>query len=188
PYAPPEARVADVAAPTSAEEEIRRAHVKHEASVRAVGLLYIFGSVLLVFSGLVLLAMGPSALMPETGELPPGFGYFFADFIGAIYIGLGVFSFIVGRAVRRFRPWARIAGIVLSVLGLAGFPIGTIINAYFLYLFASAKGRRIFEPDYPAIVAATPHIKYRTSIIVWILLAILILAILAAIFVPMVGG
>jgi hypothetical protein len=63
---------------------------------------------------------------------------------------------------------------VLSGLGLLGFPIGTAINAYILYLFLSKKGRTIFAPEYQAVIAATPEVKYRTSILVWIFLALLV--------------
>jgi hypothetical protein len=49
----------------------------------------------------------------------------------------------------------------------------------------SQKGRRIFQSDYFEIVDATPHIRYRTSILVWIVLAILIAGIVAAVTIPM---
>jgi hypothetical protein len=37
--------------------------------------------------------------------------------------------------------------------------------------------------DYLAIVAATPHVKYRTSIVVWIVLGLLVLPILALVII-----
>ena len=70
-------------------------------------------------------------------------------------------------------------------LGLLSFPVGTIINGYILYLLFSKKGERVFSADYQAIVDATPHIKYKTSIIVWIFLVLLLLMIGAAVIVPM---
>src|SRR5690606_39569288 len=88
--------------------------------------------------------------------------------------------------LRALKPWARIAGIVMAILGLFGFPIGTLINGYILYLLLSQKGRRIFQPDYAHIVAATPEVKCRTSIVVWIILGIFLLGILAAISLPFV--
>jgi hypothetical protein len=83
-------------------------------------------------------------------------------------------------------PSARVAAIVFAGIGLLGFPIGTLINGYILYLLLSQKGRRIFQPDYAHIVAATPEVKYRTSIVVWIILGIFLLGILAAISLPFV--
>jgi hypothetical protein len=52
----------------------------------------------------------------------------------------------------------------------------------------SAKGKRLFEPDYAGIVAATPHIQYRTSIVIWILLGIIVLLVAAAVLVPILSG
>jgi hypothetical protein len=45
----------------------------------------------------------------------------------------------------------------------------------------SRKGRRIFESDYPEIVAATPDVKSKTSIVVWIALIVLALVVVGAI-------
>jgi hypothetical protein len=66
---------------------------------------------------------------------------------------------------------------VLAAIGLLGVPFGTLINGYILYLLLSHKGQRIFAADYPEIVAATPHIKYRTSAAVWVLLGLVALLI-----------
>ena len=76
---------------------------------------------------------------------------------------------------------------MLSAIGLIGFPVGTLINAYVLYLLLSKKGRTIFTPAYLDVIAATPHVKYRTSIIVWIFLALIVVVMLAAVLVPMFG-
>jgi len=53
---------------------------------------------------------------------------------------------------------------------LIGFPIGTLIHGYILYLYWGTKGRKVFSPEYKQIIAGTPHVKYKTSIIIWILL------------------
>ena len=69
----------------------------------------------------------------------------------------------------------------MSVVGLIGFPIGTLISGYILYLLWGKKGRVIFSPEYQAVIAATPHVKYKTSIVVWILLGLVVVLILAGI-------
>jgi hypothetical protein len=43
----------------------------------------------------------------------------------------------------------------------------------------------VFSEEYQTIIAQTPHIKYRTSILVWILLFIVLLAIGAALTIPL---
>ena len=67
--------------------------------------------------------------------------------------------------------------IVLSAIGLLGFPIGTLISAYFLYLLVSEKGKVVFSDEYKEVIRKTPHIRYKTSIVVWIFLGLLLLLI-----------
>jgi hypothetical protein len=55
-----------------------------------------------------------------------------------------------------------------------------VINVYILYLLLSAKGSRVFQSDYADIVAATPDVKYRMSIVTRIALGLLLLVLLAA--------
>lgn len=62
-----------------------------------------------------------------------------------------------------------------AVVGLLGFPIGTLINGYFLYLLGSRSGATIFTPQYRQVVERTPEIKYKTPIWMWILITLLVL-------------
>jgi hypothetical protein len=174
PYAPPTAEVADITGADPEAEIIRREHIKHEASIKSVGILYYLGGAFMgIAAVLFLFGLSNNSL---------GFG------IAALYTVLALLSLAVGHELRALKPWARIAAIVLSILGLLGFPLGTLINGYILYLLLSQKGRRIFQPDYLEIVAATPEVKYRTSIVVWIVLGVLLLAIIAAISLPVLLG
>lgn len=171
PYAAPAAPVEDVSANAEAEA-IRKAHISHEASIKAVGLLYYLGGIGVTLAALAGLVGAKDASVGVT----------------LLLIGLGVGQFFAGWGVRALRPWGRIVGCILSGIGLIGFPIGTLINGYILYLFLSKKGRTIFAPEYQDVIAATPHVKYRTSIIVWIFLALVVLLLAVAVLAPMFGG
>jgi hypothetical protein len=169
PYAPPAARVDDVSASANPQAEaIRRAHISHEASIKSVGILYYLGSVLTIVGGVASM-----------------FGAQFDPLMAAIFIAVGVGGLFAGYGVRALRRWGRVVGCILSALGLLGFPVGTLVNGYILYLFLSKKGRTIFAPEYQEVIAATPHVKYRTSIVVWIFLALLIALVVAAFALPM---
>jgi hypothetical protein len=165
-YAPPKARVEDVSEFAGDAEEIRREHINREAEIRAIGILYYLGGGLVCLAAIAIL-MG-STRFPSPRPLPAGV-------MGAILLVAGALPLVVGRGLRTLRPWARITAIVLAILGLLRPPAGTLVNIYILYLLFSAKGKRIFESDYPEIVAATPHIKYKMSVVIWILLGILVL-------------
>jgi hypothetical protein len=171
PYAPPRAHVDDVSNADSEAEAIRREHIKHEASVRSIGILYYLSGTLMVVGGAGLMANSVAGAT-ET----------FLKLLAPFYLALGVLMLFVARGVRTLRPWARIATIVVAAIGLLGFPVGTLINGYILYLMLSKKGKRIFEEDYKDIIAATPQVKYRTSIVIWIVLGVLLLVVLALIF------
>jgi hypothetical protein len=173
PYAAPAARVEDVAVDPEAER-IRREHISHEASIKAVGILYYIGAVLMAVGAI-------TSLMGATQE-PAAAG------VMVLLLAVGAGEFAAGWGVRGLKPWGRIVGCVLSGLGLLAFPIGTLINAYILYLFLSKKGRTIFAPEYQQVIAATPHVKYKVSIVVWIFLALLIGLLVVGLGVAVIGG
>jgi hypothetical protein len=59
PYATPKSSVDDVGTGVPSEAEaLRQEHLKHEASLKAVGLLYLIGGILNLVSGLFMLAAG----------------------------------------------------------------------------------------------------------------------------------
>jgi hypothetical protein len=166
-YAPPKAQVGDLVHPSGEAEAIRLDHIRREAEIRSVGALYYIGGALVSLGGVGMLT---GSIYPNNPRVP---------LLGGVYLVMGLLSFFVGRGIRDLRPWARTAMIVLAVIGLLGFPVGTLINAYILYLALSAKGKRIFESDYREIIAATPDVKYRTSVVTWIAIGLLILLLAA---------
>src|SRR5262245_15212374 len=50
---------------------------------------------------------------------------------------------IVGLGLFRFRPWARIGGIVLSVVALVAFPLGTLLGVYGLWVLFSKETEQL---------------------------------------------
>jgi hypothetical protein len=155
-------------------ERIRKEHINHEASVKSVGFLYVLGGVLLIAIGSVLLAGGMSA-RPGPQHLA---------LLGGVYLALGVFQVFMAVGLRRLRPWSRIAASILSAVGLLAFPVGTIINGYILYLLVCANGRTVFSEDYQRVIEQTPHIRYKTSILIWIALILILNCLGAAILAP----
>jgi len=163
-------------------EDIRQTHIKHEASVKSVGFLYLLGGVLFLVMG-VFMAPVIFAGGQATGSETP-----FLAAIIALYAGLGVLSIFLARGLRKLQRWVRIPVTILSALGLLSFPIGTIINGYIIWLIWSEKGKMVFTDEYQEIIAATPHVKYKTSIVVWVLLGLLILFLAAALIIPAVAS
>jgi len=52
---------------------------------------------------------------------------------------------VVGVGLLQLRPWARIGGIVLSVLQLLWFPLGTMLGIYGLWALPSAGSAPLFN-------------------------------------------
>lgn len=145
---------------TASAREIRLKHLTHEVSVQAIGALYVLGAVISLVS----------AIMAATeGQDPAG-----RVIVPLLLLIFGAAQLWIGLRLRRLDASARIPATVLACIGLLAFPLGTLINAYVLYLLHSAKGRVVFGPDYEAVRAATPDIKYRMHWIVWVGLAVLV--------------
>ncbi len=163
PYAPP------VAAPSPGQltetEKIRWDHLKFESGFRGVGGAYILLGAAGALIGALLLSILSQGFEGEVA--------FWALFFLALTVVLWWLAF----GLRNLKEGVRKPAFVFGVIGLLAFPIGTILNGYLLYLLMSAKGKRTLSPDYQQIIAATPHIYYKSpwllSIVV-ILLAILI--------------
>lgn len=168
PFAAPLAEghpVLDAAAGSDAQ--IRREHLKAEANIRAIGMLQMVGG------GLGAVGMTLVTLFGVLGDLGM-MTAIFAPFI-ALYAGL----FYVGMELRNLRSWARWVVVSLSVPGLLGFPVGTLISVYFIVTLTNAKAKVVLTDGYRQIRERTPHIQYRTSPIIWVMVGVLVVALLA---------
>jgi len=150
--------------PTSnTAEESRKLYLHHERSVKSIGLLYFLAAFFLGLAGIVALLDWKSLEWSLV-------------LVGALCLVLSVAYIFTGRWLRRLDSRAITPTTILAAIGLIGFPIGTLINGYILYLIHSHKGHVVFSTDYKTVIEATPHIRSGTSAVIWIVL-ILILAI-----------
>lgn len=161
----------DAPSEIAALEAIRREHLSREASIKSVGLLYLIPAAIGALMSVVMVFGAVVAV--TSGEVGLGEG---AAMLGAmlLYAGLSVLFWWIGSGLRRLNPAVRIWTIVLSVIGLLGIPIGTLINGYILWLVAGRTGRYIFSDEYRGVIAATPHIRYKSSILMLFLVALVI--------------
>ncbi|MFM7132397.1 MAG: hypothetical protein ACKO0V_23865 [bacterium] len=168
PYAAPESDLAGavyVATGVDDAEQIRNQHISAEASVRAIGTLDIIGAILLVIASVGIIIGGVSA---EEGQDKGG-----AIGLGCFYLGFGILSFLVGLGLRRLKNWARITSAILCIPGIVS-PITWLI----LYYLLNKKAVFVCTPEYAQIREMTPHIKYKSSIIVKVLLGLLLVVFL----------
>lgn len=78
--------------------------------------------------------------------------------VGVFFLVLAAPSIIGGWGLLKFRPWARILVIIVSIFHLFSFPFGTALGVYGLWVLLSEEGRRIFEgPAYQGYVPLPPY-------------------------------
>lgn len=155
-------------------ENIRAAHLSHEASVKSIGLLYYLSAFLLPC-----IVLG-AALSPD-GTDAVGWA------LAAVFLALGVVYFIIGRWLRALDAKARTSATVLACIGLLAVPIGTLINGYILYLIHSQKGKMVFSEYYRAVIETTPAMKYKTPLLVWIFVGLLLFIVAAVVIAAVVA-
>lgn len=123
-----------------------------ETHVKVLGAVNIvFGAfgVLLAFA-LMLIFGGAGWMAGASGDADAALAVPIIGLTGlALVIVLLVLSLpevIIGFGLLRFRPWARVAGIVLSLVELFIFPFGTILGVYGLWVLFSKDTERFFNP------------------------------------------
>ncbi|HEY1122025.1 MAG TPA: hypothetical protein VGE67_10510 [Haloferula sp.] len=182
------------AAPATEVEAIRSKHLKHEASLKAVGVLCFLGGAISIVSMVAMVAVLGDVRTRSESEADSRQWVMMAVGTG---VAICVAQFAAGWGLRKLRPWAKIPAGLLAVVGLVRqFPvvapvhvIGMLVSVYVLYLLFSAKGRKILSPGYSEIVAQTPHLRYRTPLWIKIAVVVILLFLLAlAVFSPGRGG
>jgi hypothetical protein len=124
-------------------------HVKVLGALQiAMGAFGLFAAVVLVLVfGVASSAVGMSGDPEATFALP---------IIGITGVALVAFlvllslpGVIIGIGLIQRRSWARIAGIVLSILGLTMVPFGTIVGVYGLWVLFSKETEQLFSVARP---------------------------------------
>ena len=119
-------------------------HVKVLGALNiAFGAMGTFGALILgfIFGGAAT-AVGASG-DPEAAVALPIIGITGVALV-AFLVAWSLPGLIIGIGLLRLRPWARIAGIVVALLSLIVFPLGTILGVYGLWVLFSKDTERLF--------------------------------------------
>ena len=110
----------------------------------AMGALGLIGALLLVlvFGGVagIIAADGD----PDAAVAVPIIGLTGTALVACV-AALSLPAVIVGIGLVQFRSWARIGGLVLSILDLIWIPFGTILGVYGLWVLLSKDTERAFK-------------------------------------------
>ncbi|OYW76266.1 MAG: hypothetical protein B7Z37_09580 [Verrucomicrobia bacterium 12-59-8] len=172
PYAAPQSQVLQS---SSLDELVRKEHINTEATIKSVGTLYYLGAFMVILVGL-------STFVGNNLNIGA-----YAPLVGVLIIAIGIGQGSVAYGLRRLKGWARIPTIIFSCLGLFAFPMGTLINIYILVKVLGKQGQFVMTPEYQRIIAATPHVKRKSSIVALVLLALLLIILIGIIAALAVG-
>jgi len=119
-------------------------HVKVLGALQiALGALSLFGALILT-----LVFVGGFGAVSVSGDSDAAIALPFIGITGIALVSILLLwslpGIITGIGLLRLRPWARVAGIVLSILGLVAIPFGTVIGVYGLWVLFSKDTERLF--------------------------------------------
>jgi hypothetical protein len=125
------------------------------AHVKILAVLYIVFGVLgicvALFAGLALGVF--ASIIGASGEHNAPLGMAVLGLTGItlalVLLILSVPGIICGWGLLKFRPWARILGIILAAIGLIRFPIGTLFGIYALWVLFQKDTEQLFAPAQP---------------------------------------
>lgn len=109
---------------------------------------------LLTGTSLFILALGTHAALDDLGQSGPAGQTavgIFVVFGGALFLG-GLAALVIGVALGRRRPAARMSALLLAVPQLVLAPFGTALGVYTFWVLLNDEARRAFEPAVPRLI------------------------------------
>ena len=132
-----------------------------DTHVKILGILHIVFGALGLLAGLFVMAVfgGIAGLVGAFGN--GGDSIIAIPILGGIgalvliaCLVLSLPGLIAGIGLMKYRSWARVLTIILSVLNLFNFPFGTALGVYGLWVLLSADTQRLFSGRSAAATAA----------------------------------
>jgi hypothetical protein len=118
--------------------------------ITILGWLYIIGhGIFLAIGAFVFLLL--VGIAPVTGEPEPMWILgVVGTAIGLLFAVLGIPGVLAGYGLLTKKPWARLLAIVVGILSLVNFPVGTAIGLYTLWVLTQPVATEYFTAPTPA--------------------------------------
>ena len=122
-----------------------------EQHVRALGVIYVIFGILGIVLGIALLVLmvgiGAASGDRDAGIIMGSVGLF----VGLLVSILSIPTVVAGVGLQRYRPWARILALVLAVLHIFSFPLGTAVGIYAFWVLLNERTQPLFATARPAV-------------------------------------
>ncbi len=169
PYAPPRTAVSEVRADPQGHYSTREKFLRHESALRSVAFFYYLASIPMGFFAVIFMESMTSTF---PGEIA----------LFGVFMLVTIVLLATARGMRTLKLWIRLPVGLISGVGLLVFPLGTLANAYILYLVFSRKGHMVLSAPYREVIENTPEIKPGTPVLMWSILAALLGLLAIAVF------
>lgn len=122
-----------------------------EGHVKAVGIIYMVFGCLGALGGLIMLlffgGLGGAAVVSgeQEGQAVGGILGMLGGFLFVAMLIVSLPSILAGWGLLKRKSWARILTIILAVLSLPGFPVGTLVGAYALWVMLNKDTAPLFQ-------------------------------------------
>jgi hypothetical protein len=113
--------------------------------VRIIGVIYIVFGCLYALAGLVFLTGMTTLADLVEDDVAEAVLNFSGFTLGIILLILAALQIAAGVGLKKYENWARILTIIISVIGLFSFPIGTILGIYALWVLLRPETKVLFE-------------------------------------------
>jgi hypothetical protein len=118
--------------------------------ITILGWLYIVGQALfMVIGGFMFVLLAEIGVASGEAEVIRMFGAV-GTAVGILLVVLGVPGLVAGYGLLTRKPWARLLAIVMGVLSLVNFPIGTTLGLYTLWVLTQPEATEYFTAPAPA--------------------------------------
>ncbi|HSF83149.1 MAG TPA: hypothetical protein VLA49_18065 [Anaerolineales bacterium] len=117
-----------------------------EIHVKVIGWLYIVLGILGVLGAALLFILVAGGGLISGDEIAIQVTTLVGLILGGLFVLLSVPGIIVGAGLIQFQPWARILALVLGLLNLLAFPVGTLLGIYTIFVLLDEATARLFAP------------------------------------------
>ncbi|MHB9032407.1 MAG: hypothetical protein ACYC6L_05110 [Anaerolineae bacterium] len=124
--------------------------VKRPDGVTIIAILQFILGGLGLLGVLMMAVIGFAALWFTTTNTPAWVLLLALTFVGLIFGGLSILAIFAGVGLLRLRNWARWVTIILAILDLPAFPIGTVIGALIIWYLLQDSVAALFQKSAPS--------------------------------------